>query len=107
MLHQAEDENGVSVNANSSANAGNSNTDENSLFKGNSMLQRPAEFEKDKKQHHLQEENMLSASIVDDLQTNSDDAAGTDRAGTAERKPYGDTELNKGLEAQARDEEGA
>ena len=47
----------------------------------------------------------VSATGVDDLQSNSDGAAGTDRAGTAERKTYGDIELNKGLEAQAKDEE--
>ena len=46
-----------------------------------------------------------TVSGVDDLQSNSDGAAGTDRAGTAERKSYGDIELNKGLEAQAKDEE--
>lgn len=42
---------------------------------------------------------------VDDLQSNSDGAAGTDRAGTAERKTYGDTALNKGLEAQAKNQQ--
>lgn len=39
------------------------------------------------------------------IQSNHDEAAGTDRAGTAERKEYGDVELNKGLESQAMDRE--
>ncbi|GEO09737.1 hypothetical protein [Segetibacter aerophilus] len=107
MLYQDEDDNSISINANSSANAGNSDTDENGVFMGDSSLQTPEEFEKDKKQDHSKEDNRVTASGVDDLQSNSDGAAGTDKAGTAERKPYGDTELNKGLEAQARDEEGA
>lgn len=107
MLYQDEDDDSISINANSSANAGNSDTDENGVFMGDSRLQTPEEFEKDKKQDHSKEDNQVTASGVDDLQSNSDGAAGTDRAGTAERKPYGDTELNKGLEAQARDEEGA
>ena len=105
MANQSNDNNNVSVNANSSANAGNNRTDENGVFLGDSSLQNPEEFEKDKMSNHSGEDNSVSASGVDDLQSNSDGAAGTDRAGTAERKPYGDTELNKGLEAQAKDEE--
>jgi len=105
MANQASDNSNVSANANSSANAGNSNRDENGVFLGDSSLQTPREFEKDKKENHSHEGNTVRASDVDDLQSNSDGAAGTDRAGTAERKPYGDTELNKGLEAQAKDEE--
>ena len=101
MANQASDNSNVSANA----NAGNSNRDENGVFLGDSSLQTPREFEKDKKENHSHEDNTVRASDVDDLQSNSDGAAGTDRAGTAERKPYGDTELNKGLEAQAKDEE--
>lgn len=106
MSDQSKTDNSISVNANSSANAGNNNTDENGVFLGASTLQTPEEFAKDKNQDHSREDNSVSGSGVDDLQSNSDGAAGSDRAGTAERKPFGDTELNKGLEAQARDEEG-
>ena len=106
MADQSNNNNGPSVNANSSANAGNNNTDENGVFLGDSSLQTPEEFEKDKMGNHSGEDNKVTASGVDDLQSNSDGAAGTDRAGTAERKPYGDTELNKGLESQAKDGEG-
>ncbi len=102
--HTANSE-GLSINANSSANAGNYSKDENGLFSGNSTLQTPEEFVKDKHQDHSKEDYRSTAAGVDDLQSNIDGAAGTDRAGTAERKPYGDIELNKGLEAQAQDEE--
>lgn len=61
--------------------------------------------EQDKKQPVQKEKDSVIGSGVDDLLSNSDGAAGTDRAGTAERKKYGDPELNKGLEAQAKDEE--
>ncbi|MCW3108555.1 MAG: hypothetical protein JWQ09_3061 [Segetibacter sp.] len=105
--NERDQQNNVSVNANSSANAGNNNTDENGVYSGNSRLQTPDEFENDKNKNHSKEDNIVTASGVDDLQSNSDRAAGTDRAGTAERKPYGDTELNKGLEAQAKDLEGS
>jgi hypothetical protein len=105
MADQSENDNNISVNANSSANAGNNKTDENGVFLGDSTLQTPEEFEKDKNQDHAKEDNRISSSGVDDLQSNSDGSAGSDRAGTAERKPFGDTELNKGLEAQAKDEE--
>ena len=99
-------ENDISKNANSSANAGNNNIDENGVYLGDSSLQSPEEYEKDKHGDHSKEDNTITAPGIDDLQENSSDlAAGTDRAGTAERKPYGDTELNKGLEAQAKDEE--
>ena len=100
-------DNSVSLNPNSSANAGNNNTDENAVYQGDSTWQSPGEYARDKKTDHSGEDNELVVNKVDDLQSNSDGAAGTDRAGTAERKPYGDTELNKGLEAQAQDREGS
>lgn len=106
VQNESDQKNDISVNANSSANAGNNNTDENGIYSGNSTLQTPEEFEADKHGDHSQEDNSIIASGVDDLQSNSDGAAATDRAGTAERKPFGDTELNKGLEAQAQDVEG-
>ena len=107
MADRSQNDKSISVNANSSANAGNNNTDENGVFLGDNSLQTAEEFNKDKNQDHSAEDNKVSASGVDDLQSNSDGAAGTDRAGTFERKPFGDTELNKGLEAQAKDAEGA
>lgn len=107
MAEQNAKENDISRNANSSANAGNNDTDENGVYLGDSSLHTAEEYDKDKNRDHSKEDNTVTASGVDDLQSNSDGAAGTDRAGTAERKPYGDTELNKGLEAQAQDLEGA
>ncbi len=87
----------------------NSNTNEHpdtsALYLGDSSLQSEAEFQQNKKTDHTKEDNKVTSSGVDDLQSNCDGAAGTDRAGTAERKTYGDIELNKGLEAQAKDEE--
>jgi hypothetical protein len=80
-------------------------SDPGALHVGDSSLQTPEEFEKDKKGDHTKEDNTVASSGTDDLQTNSDGAAGTDRAGTTERKPYGDVELNKGLESQAKDGE--
>jgi hypothetical protein len=109
MDYQPEDirghETDVSVNANSSANAGNNDTDENGVYLGDSSLQSGQEYDSDKNKDHSKEDNTATASGVDDLQSNSDGAAGTDRAGTAERKTFGDTELNKGLESQAKDGE--
>lgn len=70
------------------------------IYLNDSSLQTKNEIEQDKKK-----EDSVVSTGVDDLQSNSDGAAGTDRAGTAERKKYGDIELNKGLEAQAKDEE--
>ena len=96
-------EHNVSANANSSANAGNNDIDENAVYLGDSSLQGPEEYDQDKNKNNSNEDNRIAASGVDDLQSNSDGAAGTDRAGTAERKKYGDTELNKGLESQAQD----
>jgi hypothetical protein len=81
------------------------NIDTSALYFGDSTLQTAQEFEQDKHGDHTVEDNTLTASGDDDLETNSDGAAGTDRAGTAERKAYGDIELNKGLESQAMDEE--
>ncbi|CAA9484684.1 MAG: hypothetical protein AVDCRST_MAG96-1194 [uncultured Segetibacter sp.] len=79
----------------------NENTNTNAVYLGDSSLQRGAAFEQDKKTDHSKEEDdAVSSSGVDDLQSNSYGAAAT-----AERKTYGDTELNKGLEAQAKDEE--
>ncbi|MEJ7681265.1 MAG: hypothetical protein WKG06_26140 [Segetibacter sp.] len=83
----------------------NESTDTSAVYLGNSSLQTKAEFQKDKKGDHTNEDNTVTSSGVDNLQSKSDGAAGTDRAGTTERKTYGDTELNKGLEAQAKDEE--
>ena len=82
------------------------NTNEDALYLGeDSKLQTKSEFDQNKKSNHVTEDNKVTSSGIDDLQSNSDGAAGTDRAGTAERKAYGDVELNKGLEAQAKDEE--
>ena len=82
----------------------NKNADSNAVYLNNSSLQIPAEFEQDKKSDQTKQGNS-STSSVDDLESNSGGLAGTDRAGTAERKAYGDVELNKGLESQAKDEE--
>lgn len=70
-----------------------------------STLETKEEFEQDEKSNHTKDNNKITAAGVDNLLSNSDGAAGTDRAGTFERKIYGDPELNKGLEAQAKDEE--
>lgn len=104
--YEPGEKNNIAVNPNSSANAGNNNTDENGVHLADSSLQTPEEYELDKNKDHSKEDNRVTASGIDDLQSNSDGAAGTDRAGTAERKSYGDPELNKGLESQAKDEEG-
>lgn len=82
----------------------NLNTNDSAVYFGDSSMQTKTEFEQDKK-GDKKENDTVTSSGVDDLQFNSDGAAGTDRAGTAERKTYGDIELNKGLEAQAKDEE--
>lgn len=83
----------------------NEGQDTDALYLNNSSLETEAEFKQDKKSNHTQEDQKVTTSGIDDLLSNSDGAAGTDRAGTAERKKYGDPELNKGLEAQAMDEE--
>lgn len=105
MSDQTRNDNSISINANSSANAGNNDIDENGVSLGKSNLQTPKEVAKGKKQDNAPEGDSNINSGVDNLQSNDDSAAGTARAGTAERKPFGDGELNKGLEAQARDEE--
>lgn len=71
---------------------------ETKVDSGSGSLQSKEEFEMDK--GGRASDDKVSATGVDDLQSNSDGAAGTDRAGTAERKPYGDTPLNQGLEEQ-------
>jgi hypothetical protein len=85
--------------------ASTENTDTSALYSGESTLQTSEEFEQDKHGDHTEEDNRITAGGVDDIETNSGGAAGTDRAGTTERKAYGDIELNKGLESQATDEE--
>ena len=52
-----------------------------------------------------EDDNSITSSGIDELQSNNDDLAATDKAGAAEQKTYGDINLNKGLEAQAKDEE--
>lgn len=106
MAEQSQDNSSISINANSSANAGNNNADENGVFYGYSRLQTPEEFIKDKNLDYYKDDNLVNASGVDELPSNSYGAAATDKAGTAGRKRFGDTELSKGLEAQAKDEEG-
>ncbi len=88
--------------ANSFAEADSNDT--SAIYLGGSTLQTPEEFEQDKHGNHP-EDNKITSSGTDDLQSNSDGAAGTDRAGTTERKPFGDPDLNKGLESQAMDRE--
>ena len=66
----------------------NENTDTSEVYLGDSSLQSGAEFQQDKNTGHSKESNVITSSGVDDLQSNSDGAAGTDRAGTAERKNY-------------------
>jgi len=103
MIDQPENDQQQSQTAGSS-NAANENTDTSALHLADSTLQNKEEFELDKNQPHADDANITVAGI-DDLKSDSDRAAGTDRAGTAERKPFGDTELNKGLESQAKDGE--
>lgn len=91
--------------AQGNSNADKDPTDTSALHLGNYIMQSKEEFQQDKVSDHSKEDNMVTSSGVDDLQSNGDGAAGTDRAGTAERKTYGDPELNKGLEAQAKDQE--
>ena len=83
----------------------NENTDSSAVYLNNSRLQTQAELQQDKKGDHSKEDKSITSSDVDDLQSNSNGAGGIDGAGTAEKKTYGDIDLNKGLEAQARDEE--
>jgi hypothetical protein len=76
--------------------------DTSTIYLGDSKLQTEEEFELDKNKQEGDKEK-VTASGIDDLQSNSDGAAGTDRAGTAERKPFGDTKLNQGLEEQGQE----
>lgn len=62
-----------------------------------STLQTPEEYHLDKETPHKDE---LIISSTDDHTSNSDGLAGTDRAGTAERKDYGPGKLNQGIEEQ-------
>lgn len=52
-----------------------------------------------------QDDNSITSTGINELQSNSNDVADTDSAGAPEQKTYGDINLNKGLEAQAKDEE--
>ena len=70
---------------------------QNIYLTGDSTLQTPEEFHLDKETEHTDE---LIVSGVDDAASNSDGLAGTDRAGTAERKDLGPSKLNQGLEDQ-------
>ena len=81
-----EESNSISVNANSSANAGNNNTDENGVVSGKNTSgnQMGGNWEK--------QDKTKQANTPETSATNQD-------------APFGDTELNKGLESQARDEE--
>ncbi|HKG70084.1 MAG TPA: hypothetical protein VKA92_14520 [Segetibacter sp.] len=85
----------------------NENTDSIAIYLDSSSLQTQAELQhqQGKKGDHSKEDKSITSSGVDDLQSNSNGAAGIDRAGAVEKKTYGDIDLNKGLEAQARDEE--
>lgn len=98
-------QNKVSANTNSSAHAGNSNIDEKGqLFVESSMQTK--EFDKGSKvSDSKQETGVTATSDVDHNSSTSCDPA-TNIAATSERKAYGDVELNKGLESQAKDGEG-
>ena len=96
--------NKVSADAGGESNtASNPDGDTSALWSGSNRLQNEQEFNLDKKTDHSNDDS-ITASGVDDLQENSDGAAGTDRAGTAERKDYGGTKLNQGLEEQGIEE---
>ncbi len=77
------------------------NLNTSGVYLSDSTLQSGSEFQQDKNSDHTKEDNIVITSGVDDLQSNSDDSAGADRG----RETYGDVELNKGLEAQAKDDE--
>ena len=86
-------------------NPENENENADAIYFGDSKLETEDEFLKNKKSDHKKEDNTVGVARIDDIESNSGGAGGTDRAGPFERKSYGDTELNKGLEAQAKDEE--
>lgn len=83
----------------------NDAADTSAIYFGDSKMQTKAKFDQNKKTDHTEEDNTFTSFAVEDTESDVAKAAGTDRAGTAERKTFGDTELNKGLEAQAKDEE--
>ncbi len=90
-----EKQNKVSANTNSSAHAGNSNIDQNGqLFVESSIESK-----------ELVKDNERSDSKYDTCATVSSGDPATNKAATSERKAYGDVELNKGLESQAKDGE--
>ena len=100
-----EQQNSPEAENNTNLPGNDENNDTSALYLADSKLQTSEEFEKDKHGDHSKEDDKITVSGEDDAESNSDKAAGTDRAGTTERKTYGDTELNKGLESQAMDEE--
>lgn len=77
----------------------NDSTDTNAVSFGDSQMQTKEEFPQNKKS------NNTVTSSDQDTQSYNEEPIGSDRAGTTERKTYGDTELNKGLEVQAKEEE--
>lgn len=83
----------------------NENVDLSGLYLSKNKLQTFAELQEDKNSDNSEEGNGITSSATDDQQLNSNGAADTDSASTAAQKTYGDIELNKGLEAQAKDEE--
>lgn len=85
--------------------AKDNSADTSAIYFGDSRMQTKEEFEQNKKRDHSKEDNTVTSSHVEDTQSDVENAEGTERAGTAERKNFGDIELNKGLESQAKDEE--
>lgn len=86
----------------------NSNTketaDTSTIYFADSSMQTKAKFDQNKKADDTKD-NKFVASAGKDIKSDDASAAGTDEAKTAEQKTFGDTELSKGLEAQAKDEE--
>jgi hypothetical protein len=72
---------------------------DNLYLNAETTLQTPEEFETDKHKPH-NEGDKVTTTGTNDHDTNGDGLAGTDRAGTAERKDYGGASLNQGLEEQ-------
>ena len=80
--------------------------DTSAIYFGDSTMQTKAEFEQNKKADHTKEDDTFAASATEDTESDIARAAGTDRAAAADGETFGgDTELDKGLEAQAKDEE--
>lgn len=71
--------------------------DEGIYLTEKSTLQTPEEYELDKSRPQSDEQVVSSTNDHDAI---SGGAAGTDRAGTAERKDYGEPKLNQGIEEQ-------